>query len=192
MVINRYSYTRRSSDSPEGNAYRTSARFLGADFLLVLLFLAVAFYFFFPRLFEKKEAYAPVSTVHAAYTAMQQIQDSLAAVLSETQDPESVQNALIEHIGSIVLPSTEEESAAQVFLLNVQGEVLYSKDRSRFEAIESIAMMREKKQGVLSHTIKGRSTLILYDTIASDILIVVAKPYPPLFRTGGETNDETK
>ncbi len=162
----------------QDRANTTTRRFLWADFLLVILVVAVALYLFWPLMFTGDEPYVPISTVNNTMRYMQNLKSKVNQFKPKIEGATFTEEA----IQSIHNELSDRQTSGIRWAL-VDGEGSWktsSRDVDFWQELPSEFF--KKEPGMYHHSKEGRATLIFIDSLnESGMRLIVAKPFPPLF-----------
>jgi hypothetical protein len=192
MIQTPATHRRPSADSddvyPPG-----SRRFLGADFILVILFLGIVFYFLIPQAYEKQETMVPLDVVEEAFVLLQHAESLWQKALQEQGNSEEawihfprLLSGEVEPVTSTVSEKGQQSLSAGILLLDNWGKHSYPNEelpRGWSPALEQIAA---RKTGILTIVHDGEVVLFLFKQLSPQGILVIAKPYLPLLRINGD------
>lgn len=180
-TLSRYRRFLRDSEKAHGR----TRRYMWADFLVVLLFIAAAMYFFWPILFSNKEPYAPVSTVNQIYEDMKSLQQALAGVDADNNGDDFI--TCFEALKAASPRMEGQLKRLYWILIETDGEERMMTQNNELDFWESIPNeILDKKTGFYSHTKEGKGVLIYIEPVPErNLIVVTARKFPPLFETGG-------
>jgi len=170
-------YRKRLEETHQGVLAR---RMAGADFLFVILFLFIALYFFWPKVFKTSEPYAPESVIHDVSFALMEMRDlALAAIKTSTPNQESPEAALSASLQNNAPPGGEKTLR---FVFGENDSLFFGRENKPAFWNEIIEKTKDMNRGTYIHAERGKATLIMFDSIPdSPWRIVVIKQFPPLF-----------
>lgn len=153
------------------------------SFIIVLGFLSLGFYFFWPRLFEMKEGYAPESAIRETLAVFLQARDRYQETLrTHPQGEKIAPDELVQAIASL---QPTEENAPRIFLWRTFGEFIFEDPHWPKDWDRSNPPWENYQPGVFVSREKGTAHLVFFEPIPNtDIYLVVIKPFLPVFTKG--------
>ncbi|MDX9753876.1 MAG: hypothetical protein RBU29_07940 [bacterium] len=152
-----------------------SRKLFGLDFLFVIFFLVIAFYFFWPKLFQTPGQYVPETTVNqmmARWTAIQ-------AQAQETATRGEPSAILLSSIQALLATETE----VGLYIVDGQGQWVWGEAEKPL--VWEVFWPNRPRQplGCWVHAQKGQATLYFWGTLPSPgWVVVMAQPFPALFK----------
>lgn len=157
-----------------------SQRMFGWSFILVLTFLVIGLYFFWPGLFEMKEAYAPESAIRDNLAVFLEARNRCQDVLRAHAEGEKVlAEDLIQALETIHPAGSD---SPRIYLWRTSGEFVLDWGGWPEGWNRTNPPWKNYKPGVFVSREKGVAHLILFEPIpTTDLYLVVVNPFlPPL------------
>ncbi|MEW6238927.1 MAG: hypothetical protein AB1656_26380 [Candidatus Omnitrophota bacterium] len=168
-------YRKRLEEPVQG---RLARHMTGAGFLFVILFLFLAFYFFWPLVFKTSEPYAPESVIHDVSFALMEMRD-LALAAMKTANQESPETLLSASLKNYTPPGGEK---TQCFVLGENDSILFGNETKPPFWNEIVEKTKDRHRGTYIHAERGKSTLVMFDSVPdSPWRIIIIEGFPPLF-----------
>jgi hypothetical protein len=173
------------SHTPDNNSY--SQTIFAWIFMIALIFLVFGLYFFWPRLFEMKEAYAPESAIRENLAVFLQARDRYQEALRARPLGEKI--SAEELVQAIKPLQPTGESSPRIYLWRTFGEFILEDPRWPEGWDRSNPPWENYQPGVFVSREKETAHLVLFEMIpTTDIYLVVIKPFLPVFTKEKETS----
>lgn len=157
----------------ESSQWRYSRRLLWFDFLLVILFMVIALYFFWPNMFRSQDTQVPRSVINDCFYSLMEIHKH-CLLIKEDQNQDNVISYLEQ--------KQRANPEMMIYLLDREGEFLIGEKPTFFNP----AMQNELKShlhGSVIYTENLQSGLLLYThLLEGKWILAVAKAFPPLLQ----------
>gem|GEM_PF-6506426 len=163
-----------------------SRRFFMADFLFVIVLVAAAMVFFWPKLFQTSERRVLESDVREAFLLLSELEENWLEVSRESLPDLNSIPAFLETRSDETARDrkNEERYAAKAFLLDSNGTIYGGENESVIPFNEIANGIRDRKRDAFVYSRKGAGFFVLLAPLPrSDYRLIVIKPYPPLFQT---------
>ncbi len=164
----------------DSDEQRRSRRFLGLDFLFVVLLMFFALYFLWPQYFQKQEAYAPISVIDNVAFTLFEIQQEITLTPQDSFPSDELEKSFNE---TVQQRSRKDDTSLLALLCDVQGNIILASQKDlpdRWPEIKSILL--EQAQGTHIFTHEGEASLVMFTEIPGQkAILVVMQPFPPLF-----------
>ncbi len=155
----------------ESSPWRYSRRLLWFDFLLVILFMFITLYFFWPNMFRSQNAQVPRSVINDCFHSLMEIHKRCLSIKEEQDD-----------IISYLEEKQRRSPEMMIYLLDMEGELLLGKKPSFFNPDMQNELF-SNPHGSLVYKENLQTGLLLHTHLfEGKWILAVAKTFPPLLQ----------
>lgn len=182
MVKNNFNHSndlsRFSSRFPDQDPGKTARRLFGADFLFVIFFLVIAFYFFWPKLFQTPGQYVPETTLNEILLHWEQIQKISKENIAQNKPDSDIVKAI-----QTVCSDDKQENKVQLFLLDGEQQWLLGEANKPAEWSLFLKNRSPQPLGCWIYSQQGKATFYFWGQIEPlGWTAVLVQPFPALFK----------
>jgi len=167
----------RNSDSGQ-----PARRLFGWDFTFVVFILAIALYFFWPRMFQNPASIAPESAIQDAMAVFLEAKDRCHGLIQSATESISQEawRAALEPIQSKIAGNT------LLFLWQKPGTAIVGKDYWPEEWNTANPPWLNRDPYAFIDRREGKASLILFESIPEwDFYLAAVQPFAPVFQGNG-------